>query len=454
MNTTEPQAVLTRTPVLGVPVRQPTTASPYWHREQPLVAVTHVDPDHAGLREQFPRSWHHLVRLKGLIDGIAALEAPAAVGPALHLQRISPLLTAAAHELLQFAEAEQAEHSREAVAQARIAADRLLHYAFTQEWKPVVLRQPEPDRPWLYCGPLSTWAMHTVHSPLALLVVLPRADLQSEIEAVDARLPEIQPVVARVLGSGVKSVQQVNPTMQIADLLLAGGESRVGHKNFAHFFPLEAPGSTVDGSEFTVVFANVHTSRLERCSLKLLGRLQPSAAGQGDLDEVLRASLRWFRCHDLAHFWRRSVVDGSGRPAPGLTPFEQMTLEETYADVLGLLSAVSFFPTPSLGKAFIAELLRYLSRRHHHFADSGAAALAAGWLIESGISLPPTDAHWLDKAEPRLEELADCLHGALWDADPAHLDALRAALAVGVSFREDLTELFQLIPTDLDYIFG
>jgi hypothetical protein len=202
-----------------------------------------------------------------------------------------------------------------------------------------------------------------------------------------------------------------------------------------------------------VVFANVHRERLERCSLKLLDQYQ-ELSGTLELEETLRASLRWFRCHDLAHFWRRTIVKGSGNAVPGLTSFEAMTLEETYADVLGLLSAAPFFPVESLGRAFAAELLRYLSRRNHHFADSGAAVLTVGWLTNQGISLQGQDDHWLEKALPPLTELAGCLHRALWEADATDIPELRAALAAGNRFRETLAELHQSVPTDLDYIFG
>ncbi|WP_035850923.1 hypothetical protein [Kitasatospora azatica] len=442
-----------RTEVLDIPVRVPATRTPYWHTDSPLLAVTHVDPQYARLRELFPEGWVHLAQAKSLIDGVAALEVPEVVPAAVHLRRVAPLLTAAAHELIQFAETEQVGAAAPAAEQARTAADRLLHYAHTQVWKEIILSEPVPGTPWLYCGPLNTWAMNTVNLPIGMLVVTPNASLQQEIEAVNVLLPGIQPVIGGVLGGAAKSIQPEHPTMQIVDLLLAGGESRVGHKNFAHFFPLEAPHSRVEGPEFTVVFANVHADRLERCSLNLLDRYQ-EAGEATDLQETLRASLRWFRCHDLAHFWRRTAVEGNGSPAPGLTPFEAMTLEETYADVLGLVSAASFFPGTSLGQAYLAELLRYLSRRHHHFADSGAAMLTAGWLVAKGVSLQNRDDHWLDKALPLLEELAVCLHRALWEADSTDLDELRDALAIGTRYRDGLAELYQTIPTDLEYTFG
>jgi hypothetical protein len=442
-----------RTEVLDIPVRVPTTRTPYWHTDSPLLAVTHVDPQYGQLREQFAAGWAHLVQAKTLIDAVAALEAPEAVAADVHLRRVAPLLTAAAHELTQFAEAEQDGAAAGAVAQARCAAERLLHYAHTQVWKDVTLSEPRPGTPWLYCGPLNTWAMNAVHLPLGFLVVLPNASLQREIDTVNELLPGIQPRIGELLGGTAKSIQAEHPTMQVVDLLLAGGESRVGHKNFAHFFPLEAPHSRVEGPEFTIVFANVHAERMERCSIALLDSYQ-EAGDATELDATLRASLRWFRCHDLAHFWRRGNVQGAGNPAPGLTPFEAMTLEEAYADVLGVVSAATFFPSASLGQAYLAELLRYLSRRHHHFADSGAAILTAGWLVAGGLSLQSRDDHWLDKALPMLEELGLCLHRALWEADPSDLDELRSALAAGVRYRDGLDNLYRTIPTDLEYTFG
>ena len=447
----EPAAA--RTMVLDIPVRVPSAQSPYWHRPRPLVAVMHVDPGHQMLRACFPDGWTHLVRAKAMIDAAAAAEAPQVTDDLGHLHRISPLLESAGYELLRFAASERDRQGGGVIAQAEDAADRLAHYAHTMEWKPVRLTRPEPGRPWLYCGPLNTWSMHTSRSKLAFLVLLQNAELQPEVDMIGWRLPDIRATVAGILRGPVALTKPVQPAMHVTDLLLAGGEPGSGHKNFAHFLPLEVPNSAVDDAEFTVVFGNVHSERLSTCSLRLFRHLQP-AAPRCEAGDVLRSSLAWFRCHDLAHFWRSAAADGQGSPAEGLTAFERMALEEAYADVIGLLCARSLSDSPAVEQAFLAELLRYLSRRRHHFADSTAAALEVGWLIWLGVPPGTPGDRWLDTARPLLEDLARCLHRTLWQADPSDLGRLRSALAAGAAFQDDLAELYQVVPTDIEYTFG
>jgi hypothetical protein len=439
-----------RTAALGIPVRTPTDRKPYWHRDEPLVAVTHLDPDHARLRELFPDGWQHLARTKTVMDSVAALDVPFAVPETEHHRRIAPLLTLAASELEQFAATQAGLAGRATGAQARVAADRLLAYAHTGEWKPITLGPPVADEPWLYCGPLSTWAMHRTRSAIGFLLVVLRPDLQPAVDWVDVHLAEVRATAAAALAAdAVRSTLPIRPVMLVGDLVLAGGESAFGHKNFAHFFPLEAPNSTVLGAEFTVVFANIHAERLRRCSTALLESHQGEPAPV-PLDAVLAASLRWFRCHDLAHFWRRDPGSGD-LPMPGLTDFETKILEEMYADTLGLACAGS---ADGLGYAFTAELFRYLSRRHHHFADSAAAMMTIGWLHERGVFPEATDGQWLSGSAVALAELVRIIHGVLWDADATGLDALRSAHRTGMRFRDGLSDLFRSVPTDLAYTTG
>src|SRR5262249_30990835 len=160
------------------------------------------------------------------------------------------------------------------------------------------------------------------------------------------------------------------------------------------------------------------------------------ADAQTPLDDLLRTSLRWFRGHDLAHFWRKATVTDDGRPADGLTPFERMALEETYADILGLLSAGLFSSDLHLGEAYRVELFRYLCRRHHHFADTTAAVVTVGWLQTHQVSLEPdTGKNWLPGARQALEELARTLHSTLWEQDASQVAALRSALATGTEYQ-------------------
>ncbi|GAA3293632.1 hypothetical protein [Streptomyces cinereospinus] len=444
-----------RSASLDIPLRETLHQFPFWHREEPVVAAFRIDPEYAGLREQFPDTWEHLVRAKLLLDSATALDVPTVTGSdEEHAERVAGLFKAAAATLNRFADEEKAESARTAVEHARQAAERIVIYADSQEWKPVTLLEPAPGEPWLYCGPIGTWAMRDVASPIGLLVTVPCPELQTEIDTVNGRIGQMQQEAARILGEQVKSVQDIHPTMHIMNLLLAGGESVSGHKNFAHFFPLEAAESSVLGPEFTVVFANVHRERMRRCSLPLLQDVQDGTAEER-LDDVLRMSLRWFRCHDLGHFWRRASVPGAGEAPSEISYFERMALEEAYADVLGLLTAHAMGPRPELGTAFTAELVRYLSRRYHHFADSAAAVLTLGWLQEhpQDVEFPLTD-DFIGASREVLTDLARALHSVLWDADPTEIARLRAALTKGAEYRDSLTRHFDHLPTDLTYTFG
>jgi hypothetical protein len=293
--------------------------------------------------------------------------------------------------------------------------------------------------------------MHATRTSLGFLLVSPRPDLQAEPDAIDANIRTIQAVVAGALGGAIRSTKNPRPAMQITDLILAGGESVSGHKHFAHFFPLETPASSVDKTEFTIVFGNVHASRLRRCSLELLKRCAP---GQHDRSDVLRASLAWFRGHDLAHFWRLAgVADDSTSDIP-LTPFERMTLEETYADVIGLMSAAALGRRAALSQAFAAELLRYLSRECSLFADSCAAALTMGWLRMHGVTRAIGTEEWLSAALPVLGRLGRAIHRVMWEGSDQELDGLRAALKAGREFSAGRAYLFRSVPTDIEYVFG
>ncbi|MER7566846.1 hypothetical protein ACGFWE_38950 [Streptomyces sp. NPDC048523] len=439
---------------LDIPLRQTIYQFPFWHREEPVVASSRLDPEFAGLSRHFPKTWKHLVRAKLILDSTTASDVPAVTDVDERHADIAAKLRDAAEALTQFASEEQAESGRAAAEQARLAAERLAVYADTREWKQLTLREPAPNEPWLYCGPIATWAMRDVTAPIGLLISVPSPQLQTEVDAVNDRIGRVQEEAARILGGRVKSVQELRPTMHIMDLLLAGGESVAGHKNFAHFFPLEVAESTVLGPEFTLVFANVHRERMRRCSLPLLQDVQ-GRTSEVRLDDVLRMSLRWFRCHDLGHFWRRTSVAGAGEAPADVSYFERMALEEAYADVLGLLTADALGPQKELGTAFTAELLRYLSRRYDHFADSAAAVLTLGWIRAHApeLDFPRTD-DFIGAAREALTDLVRVLHSVLWDADPAGIARLRAALAEGEKSRDSLAQLFDRLPTDLTYIFG
>src|SRR5215468_8440041 len=201
------------------------------------------------LQHHFPRSWRSLVRVKALVDRIASLDAAAAMSQAVHQRRIAPLLVAAAQELNRFAMADNSGPGGTARAQARVAAYRLRLFAESGEWPPVILRPPGPGEPWLYCGPLNTWATHATRPPQGFLLVSPRPDLQAEPAA-----------IAAASGGAIRSARDIRPTMHVTDMLLTSGDSSASQKRFAHFFLLETPALPVDGPGFTVVFGNALAS--------------------------------------------------------------------------------------------------------------------------------------------------------------------------------------------------
>jgi len=215
------------------------------------------------LQRHFPRSWRSLVRVKALVDRIANLDAASAMSQAVHRRRIVPLLVAAAQELNRFAMTDSSGPGGTARAQARVAAYRLRLFAESGEWPPVILRPPGPGEPWLYCGPLNTWALHATRTPLGFLLVSPRPDLQAEpdaADAADANIDTVRAAIAAASGGAIRSARDIRPTMHVTDMLLTSGDSSAGHKRSAHFFPLETPALPVDGPGFTVVFSNALAS--------------------------------------------------------------------------------------------------------------------------------------------------------------------------------------------------
>jgi hypothetical protein len=424
---------------------------PFWHRPNPVVAATRLDADYRQLKSAFPASWEALLAVKGLLDATASIQASYAGQSAMRHEAIRPVLLAAAKKLTEFSAAEAGRSPT--AAQAEIAASRLHAYAQTGEWPPIVLAEPGANEPWLYCGPLGTWMFRTSDAPISLLVVAPRADMQAGPDIIDNNLDEVRGAVAQALGGEIRFTKPVTPTMRTVDLLMAGGELAFGHKHFAHFLPLETPLATVAGPEFTLVFTNVHRHRLERCSLELLSRYLGDVYQPHPTSEVALASLSWFRGHDLAHFWRLDIPENPAA-AMALSHTERMTLEEGYADVLGLISAATVLPPAVVSQAFTAEMLRYMSRDHTRFSDSVAAVLTVGWLTSNGVTQALGSAEWLTTALSPLAELARVMHRVRWEGRRAEIAMLRAALRVGEEFCADLDPLFVSLPTDLEYIFG
>ena len=434
------------TALLGLPGRRHRPEHPFWHRPAPAVAVVRLDPGYASLRSALPRAWESLVRVKYTLDALTAVARTP--GP----RRWSggpfamPFLDALAEDLEEVATAAPGlllGHQAAEAAQATRA------YRSTGTWPVTVLDQPVADQPWMHCGPLRPWATQESPQPLALFVGRPEASAQGSIDAVSEARPILEATVAEALGSAIPA-DRVIPEMLALDLLLVGGTAVCGHKNFAHFFPLEAPSGRTLENDFTVVFCDVHLERLVRCSLPLLAALS-SRPIDIDPGTVARASLGWFRVHDMAHFW---ATDDVGRPGMADTrSFEEMVLREALSDAIGVLGLAEVEDPAALGVAFSAEMLRYLSRNHHEFADTTAAALEAGWLATEGHLEWGDPAHWLESARPSMARLARALRVVL-DGSPGPVPALRRALEAGRHLVADWYGPLAHLPTDLEYSFG
>lgn len=302
----------------------------------------------------------------------------------------------------------------------------------------------------MHCGPLRPWAMQDAPQPLALLVGRPAAVAQEAIDEVSGHVGRLRSRVEQVLRLPVAHLKTF-PGMMAVDLLLVGGSSDSGHKNFAHFFPLESPAGRTPGEDFTVVFSNMHVERLTRCSLALLEAVGGCPPDGIQPAQVRQASLSWFRSHDLAHFWE--VHPSVEVPNRSLVPFEEMVLQETLADTLGLLAVAELVDATPLGAAFSSEMLRYLSRNHHEFADTTAAALEVGWLM-GDVELPWGEpGRWLEVAVPSLARLARAVWAAL-RGSPDPIPDLCRALDEGRQLVARWYGPLAQIPTDLEYSFG
>ena len=425
-------------------------STPFWHRDRPVLSAVRIDEEFAGLRHAFPVSWQQLVQVKALLDSHAMLSSVAAEREQDGLKR--ELAARAAGLMAAAARAERSIGRHGLADRLSGTADRLDVQARAGRWPPFVVQPPPPDEPWVYCGPLGTWAARAMTTPLSLLVTTPDPSRQAAIRATDDRYATVQAAVDDALGEHAATVAD-RPDMYASTLVLAGGESAFGHKNFAHFVPLETPGGTTAGPKFTVVFANVHAERVRLCSLVLLDAFVGAASvADVPLEDVVSASLVWFRCHDFGHFWRREKT--AAGPVAAVSAFERISLEECYSDLLGLLAAIRIADQRALNVAFGAELLRYLSRRLSYFGDSVAAALTVGWLAWRGVRVPAASPDWLDEHKPAMVALVRAIHAVLWEGCDEPVGELRLALAAGQAVLDGLEPLFAAHPTDLTYVFG
>ena len=427
------------------------TSRPFWHRPEPLTSVIQLDPGHGNLQRIFPESWRYLLKVKALLDCTAHLDVPGALDRTEFDTWTRQLLAETARALEAFAVAERATGNSEIATQGDDLAATVDAYARMGAWPDYTVYTPRAGMPWIYCGPLATWAERDTRMPLTLLVTEPDPVAQRAVDRMTASIPTIGQAVGDALGRPAVPVNGT-PGMYATQLVLAGGESALGHKNFAHFMPLETPHGSVD-VPFTVIFANVHRERLIRCSLPLL-RAELGVDTVWDPDAVLAASLAWFRCHDLGHFWRAINHTGRGSLTNVMRGFDLMALEESYADSLGVLCAAELWDAEYLAVAFYAELIRYLSRNASSFADSVAATLELGWLTQHGVLLEPPFAELAKRTAGCLTELVPLLHDALWTPGPPDMDSVQGALDVGQQEARHFSPLYHKMATDVNYTFG
>jgi hypothetical protein len=430
-------------------------AFPSWHRKEPNISVLNIDPGFEQLRLAFPNSWEHLLRAKSMLDHAAIDEVitlPSGERCGL------PTAELASRVAIELAAVAGAEHDTRAVAiaAAEECSRAFTAYAETGRWPGHVVHPPRPGQPWLYCGPLeATWETRpSAPISLNLLVANPDQQEQSTVRGVDNGREAFRSQARDVL-AGEPELPVPPPAMFAMTLLLLGGSMSFGHKSFAHFLPVESPGGRVTEEDFTIVFTNILLSRIDRCSLRLLRDSVGGVSGDISAESVASASLAWFRCHDVGHFWRASGFSPeSVTQASKLTKFERTALKETYADTIGLLNAQRCTPAQELSVAFNAELLRYLSCDWHRFADTVSATIELGWLARDGITLPSADSGWLDKSYDSLARLARTVHAVLWETGDSGLDVLHDAFVYGREMAGRFEETACLYPTDLSYTFG
>lgn len=423
---------------------------PFWHRVDPVAATVRIDPEFEKLRRMFPVSWKHLVAAKLCVDCLATIDQPQV--ELLPGTLASQLIKEMCRHLEAFVDAEQHAGDLKVAQDVEAQVRALREYAGTGHWPTYVVPTPRRESRWVYCGPLGTWAGNVVETPVSLLVTQHDPMLQSVIDEVSQSQDIVAERVASTLGSVAQTTEDP-PLMFSSDLVLTGGTESFGHKNFAHFFPLESPCGQVDGPDFTIVYSNVHRARLVRCSLPLLQQATGEVVRRNPSD-IAAASLRWFRCHDLGHLWRRPNSAPRTKPSEDLDEFGLMAIEETYADLLGLICADAFGDCGSLVTAFAAELVRYLSRDQGSFADSVAAAIEAGWLTSRAGEWLPRDPSWLGRALEDFYELVPILYDTLWSGPGADIGPLLAAVAVGRKELVNQDALYRDVPTDIIYTFG
>lgn len=444
--------------VLNIDVRSGSDESfPYWHRPQPILTAYRLDPHFDRLRAAFPDTWQQLLALKKSTDAYTVLcdsSDPAHVAQSADIARDMQA------RLQSIAEMERTGGRNLTARSLELAAKAMTRLATASgESATIELEPPSAAEPWVYCGPLNTWSARTKRAACSLLVAEPDPVGQQAIDHVDQNLAEIRQLVDAALQGEAEMIDQI-PGMHTTRLLLVGGESSYGHKNFAHFFPLETPGAVCGGPAFTVVFTNIHRERLARCSVPLLRDSGLSRAAAADqpappIEAVLQASLTWFRCHDLGHFWRAPGWQKRVREStePRSAGFEDMSLEETYADMLGLLCARTMADPEALQVAFGAEMVRYFSRSQSDFADSVAAMLAAGWFANQGLNLAGTADADPGELTRSAESLARTVAGLLWHGAADSVE-LKEALIAGQDLAAQVQDSCELIPTDLTYICG
>ncbi|MGY4101978.1 hypothetical protein ACW2Q0_20875 [Nocardia sp. R16R-3T] len=305
------------------------------------------------------------------------------------------------------------------------------------------MREPDMRRPFFYCGPLATWAMRNRPNSISLLIAEPNPLAQTSIDAVSAACRDFPGIVGDMTGASVDYDRPIAelPVLYSYDLIYCAGESAVGHKNFAHFFPLEAGEVDIEGRNFTVVFANVVRERLANVTRRIDALRPRFCPGTQALET--NHLLSWFRAHDLGHFLRIPGTEPETTRAV-LTPFARACLDEAIADATGLLTSGTLID-PELPTLMMPEIWRYAARDNRHFADSAAATILLGYMCDAGVE------HI--ESGPLADYLGHLLQ-AMYRPDPTSSALLRNWHHAGVMEVHRIRTWIDNQPTDHTYVIG
>lgn len=365
---------------------------PYWHIDggDPVLHGLRVDPGYQRLtRGLGDVSARHLLDAGFNLTGLAHLTYARPFGTGCAVASSCQLIADTAASLRLAADSMPAARG-DLSDVVRRSASWLETFSIHSKWPRMVIEEPLPDGWFFYCGPLNTWRGRCTESPITMLIGTVAPTMQAEVDRVTHKSAHLLAELSSLTGIELQHtyILDEEPAMYALDLVHIAGDGAMGHKNFAHFLPLEVPGGVVRGKDFTVVFANVLASRLAHVTRRIAERLiEPTRQQQvGKISLATGEILKWFRGHDLAHFVRPSAYAESSQISAHITDFARITLDEAIADAAGIVAIISEHRNSNEYAwhdaiiAVTAELHRYAARANADFADAAAATIFLGYL--------------------------------------------------------------------------